>query len=495
MELNAETAVKRLDELQNRLYAYYFAQNAIYLDSVTAAPRDTSEGRSHALGVLSEEEYKPFVNDEVGALLGYVLSDPAAFSVKTFREAEELKDRYDEMTKIPMDEYVEYQMLVSEAENRWHTAKETNDFELFRPYLEKIVSANRRFAAYYDSSKAPYDVLLDKYEKGASMEYLDGFFGRLRERLVPVIKSLPDRIQPDDAFLFRHYPADRQRLLSDYLMDVMGLDRSHCGIAETEHPFTLNFNHSDVRITTHYLEDNLASSLYSVVHEGGHALYELGVDGEFDYTALAGGSSMGLHESQSRFYENIIGRSDEFAALIFPKLLELFPEQLSGVDARQFCRAVNRAQPSLIRTEADELTYPLHIMVRYELEKRLIAGELEVAELPAEWNRLYREYLGVEVPDDTHGVLQDSHWAGGAIGYFPSIRSRKRLRRPDAQADAAGLRRLWRGALRRAFPRDRMAARAHPSFRMLQKAERASPRGDRRVRSRYLLRLSHRQDR
>ena len=420
MRFTPESAAQKLGELQTKMFAYSFAQNSIYLDSVTAAPRDTSEGRARALGVLSEEEYKLFVNDETGAMLEYILANADSFDRNTFREAEQLKESYDEMTKIPMNEYVDYQMLVSEAENRWHTAKETNNFELFRPYLEKIVETNRKFAGYFDPDKAPYDVLLDKYEKGATMGSLDRFFARLRERLVPAIKSLPQRVQPDDGFLFRSYPIDKQRLLSDHLMELMGLDRSHCGIAETEHPFTLNFTHNDVRITTHYIENNLASSIYSVIHEGGHALYELGVDGEYDYTSLAGGSSMGIHESQSRFYENIVGRSPEFAQLLFPKLAELFPEQLDGVTAEQFSRAVNRAQPSLIRTESDELTYPLHIMVRYELEKRLIAGELAVADLPAEWNRMYREYLGVEVPDDTHGVLQDSHWSGGSFGYFPS---------------------------------------------------------------------------
>ena len=203
-------------------------------------------------------------------------------------------------------------------------------------------------------------------------------------------------------------------------MDVLGLDRRYCGIAETEHPFTTNFNNKDVRITTHYHEDNVASSMYSVIHEGGHALYELGCDDCYNYTFLAGGVSTAIHESQSRFFENIIGRSEAFINSIYPKLQELFPEQLKDVSAETFYRAVNKVQPSLIRTEADELTYCLHIMVRYELEKQLISGELNVCNVPAQWNKLYKEYLGVDVPDDTRGCLQDTHWAGGMIGYFPS---------------------------------------------------------------------------
>ena len=200
----------------------------------------------------------------------------------------------------------------------------------------------------------------------------------------------------------------------------MGLDRSHCTIGETEHPYTLEFNNKDVRITTHYHEDNMDFSMYSVIHEGGHAKYELGIADELQYTCLAGGVSMGVHESQSRFYENLIGRSLPFIQAVFPKMKEFFPEQLAGVTAEQFYRAVNKAQPSLIRTEADELTYCLHVMVRYEIEKQLIGGTLAVKDVPETWNRLYKEYLGVDVPDDSQGCLQDSHWSGGSFGYFPS---------------------------------------------------------------------------
>ena len=252
------------------------------------------------------------------------------------------------------------------------------------------------------------------------METLDRFFSVLRERLVPVIRAVGKAPQVDDSFLHKRYPVEIQRKFSDDLMEVLGLDRRHCTIGETEHPFTLNFNSQDVRITTHYVEDGLAESMYSVIHEGGHALYELGVDPANDYTVLAGGSSMSIHESQSRFYENLIGRSLPFIRAIYPRVQALFPEQLAGVTDEMFYRAVNKAQPSLIRTEADELTYSFHVMIRYEIEKQLIGGTLAVKDVPAEWKRLYREYLGVEVPNDRQGCLQDSHWSGGSFGYFPS---------------------------------------------------------------------------
>ena len=203
-------------------------------------------------------------------------------------------------------------------------------------------------------------------------------------------------------------------------MEVLDLDRNHCGIGETEHPFTLEFNNKDVRITTNYTENCVTDSMYSVIHEGGHAKYELGIRDDLQYTCLAGGVSMGVHESQSRFYENLIGRSRPFIEAIFPKMQEFFPEQLGDITAEQMYRAVNKVQPSLIRTEADELTYCLHVMIRYEIEKQLIGGTLEVKDIPAVWNRMYKEYLGVQVPNDREGCLQDSHWSGGSFGYFPS---------------------------------------------------------------------------
>ncbi len=418
MELNE--ALAKLAELQKKLYAYQAADSALYLDGTTVAPKDTAEGRGVALGILAGERHKLFSAPEVGELLDFLWERKDELEHPVRRQVEELRRSYAQLTRIPADEYMEYAMLTNEASDVWRRAKEQNDFELFRPVLEKLVAFNVKFAGYYDSTKAPYDALLNEYERGVDMAYLDGFFTTLRERIVPLIHAIGEKEQPDDSFLRRHYPAERQRKFSDYLMEVLGLDRAHCTIGETEHPYTLEFNNKDVRITTNYDEDNVDFSMYSVIHEGGHAKYELGISDDVQYTCLAGGVSMGVHESQSRFYENLIGRSKPFIEAVFPKMQEFFPEQLGDVTAEQFYRAVNKAQPSLIRTEADELTYCLHIMVRYEIEKRLIGGTLEVKDVPEAWNRLYKEYLGIDVPNDRQGCLQDSHWSGGAFGYFPS---------------------------------------------------------------------------
>jgi len=417
---SVQQALSALRKLEQTQAAYNHAMGVLYLDATTAAPSDTWEGRGKTMEVLSQVTYDLLTDPDNGELLSFLEAHAPELDAQSRREVEVVRKNYDQIHRIPAEEYVAYSVLLNDAQNVWQKAKVEDDFDAFAPYLEQIVDYNRRFAGYYHPEMAPYDALLNEFEEGMNTTTLDAFFKQLRETIVPLLEKVRRAEPIEDAFLYRHYPVQIQREFSDYLMEVMGIDRSHCGIAETEHPYTTNFNNKDVRITTHYYENNLVSSMFSVIHEGGHALYELGVDERYNYTALAGGVSMGIHESQSRFYENIIGRSEAFIHAIFPKTKELFPEQLADVDETMFYRAVNKAQPSLIRTEADELTYALHVMVRYEIEKQLIAGTLPVREVPAAWKRLYREYLGVDVPDDRRGCLQDSHWSGGSIGYFPS---------------------------------------------------------------------------
>ena len=417
---NVAEAVETLAQYSRTMHAYGHAMNAIYLDAGTVAPKGTTAGRNATMSVLSGVTFELSTDPRRGELIAYLEEHADELDASTRRQVEVARKGYDQMRRIPQEEYVAYSVLLNESQDVWEKAKNDSDFAAFAPYLQKIVDFNRKFAGYYDPNKLPYDALLNEFEEGLTMETLDGFFAQLRSAIVPLLAKTQGAEQIDDSFLEKAYPVEIQRKYSDYLMEVLGLDRNHCGIAETEHPYTLTFNNKDVRITTHYHENNLTFSLYSVIHEGGHALYELGCGDAYEYTNLSGGASMSIHESQSRFYENIIGRSRPFVHLVFPKLKELFPEQLRDVDAEMFYRAVNKAQPSLIRTEADELTYCIHIMIRYEIEKQLIAGELAVEDVPAQWNRLYKEYLGIDVPSDKEGCLQDTHWSGGMIGYFPS---------------------------------------------------------------------------
>ena len=417
---NVQEAVETLAEYSRTMHAYNHAMSALYLDAGTVAPKNTTAGRNVTMEVLSRVTFELSTDPKRGELIAYLEANADELDASTRRQVEVARKSFDQMSRIPAEEYVAYSVLLNEAQDVWEKAKNDSDFALFAPYLEKIVDFNRKFAGYYNPELAPYDALLNEFEEGLTMETLDGFFAQLRGAIVPLLAVTQAAKPIDDSFLELAYPIEVQRKFSDYLMDLLGLDRGHCGIAETEHPYTLTFNNKDVRITTHYHEKNMTFAMYSTIHEGGHALYELGCGDEYEFTNLSGGASMSIHESQSRFYENIIGRSRAFVEVYFPKLKELFPQQLENVTAEMFYRAVNKAQPSLIRTEADELTYCIHVMIRYEIEKQLIAGTLAVADVPAAWNRMYKDYLGIDVPDDKNGCLQDSHWSGGMIGYFPS---------------------------------------------------------------------------
>lgn len=419
MEL--ENARKELMMLQEKMSAYDHAMSLLSYDGDTTAPKGTADNRAHSMGILSEIIYQLSTGRETVELLEYLDAHKEELTQREQRMVYLLLKDIRFMQKIPQEEYVEYEKFVVESQDVWHTAKDESDFKSFEPYLTKMFDYAIRFARYAAPEKDPYDYWLNEYEPGLSKAVCDQFFDTLRKRLVPLIHAVGRKPQVSDDCIKGDFPEDRQEKLSLWLMETMGLNMDRVGLSTTEHPFTTSLgSHLDERITTHYYREDVSYSMFSVIHEGGHALYDTGSDEDLAYTVLDGGVSMGIHESQSRFYENILGRSEAFAQFAFPKIAELFPEQMKGYTWKDFYLAINRVQPSLIRTEADEVTYCLHVMIRYELEKRVMAGELKVHDLPGEWNRLYKEYLGVEVPDDKRGVLQDSHWSFGAIGYFPS---------------------------------------------------------------------------
>ena len=413
-----EQTVERYRAYLEKLRAYRHAAGLMTYDMSTTMPKGAGPVVGDTLGVLSEATYEMLTSPETEAMQNEILEHRGEVDPNLVRTAERAAEERARIACIPKNEYVQYAIDQTIADQVWHEAKLKSDFAAFLPHLEKLIETKKRFALYYRPGAPVYDTLLDGYEKGLNTETLDRFFKTVRERLVPVIAKIKE--QPDVSFLHRHYPIEQQRVFSEYLMDVLGLDRRYCSIGETEHPFTTEFTKYDVRITTHYHEDAVDLSMYSVIHEGGHATYERNIADEITRLPIGRGVSMSVHEGQSRFFENIIGRSEPFIEAIFPRMREIFPEQLKDVAAHDFYVAVNKAEPSLIRTQADELTYSLHVMIRYELEKRLFNGDLAPKDLPAEWNRMYKEYLGIDVPDDCRGVLQDSHWATGLFGYFPS---------------------------------------------------------------------------
>ncbi len=397
-----------------QLRAFDEAISLLYWDMRTQMPEQSAPLRAETIGYLSTEAFKRQTSESFASLLER-MADEEGLSDVEVRSLEVAKTQYERNAKIPHDEYQAYVTLVSEAETAWEKAKEQDDWDAFAPYLKKIVGFQQKFAEYFGYEKHPYDALLYDFEPGMTVELLDELFASLRDELVPLIQQLPKESLSMDWSM----PADVQETICHDWMNVVAYDLSRGRLDATVHPFEITINRRDVRITTKYDEADFRSALFGTMHEAGHATYEQQIDPMLDELGLGGGASMGIHESQSLFFENFIGRSEAFLRRVYPKLQSLHPAYAT-IDFDTFHRGVNEAKPSLIRIEADELTYSLHIIIRYELEKALIEGTLSVDELPAAWNEKYKEYLGLDVPSNAKGVLQDVHWAGGSFGYFPS---------------------------------------------------------------------------
>lgn len=417
-----ENTIKQYEAIRRKMLAYRFANYIINWDSSTEAPEGCFPLRSEQVGILSEESYKLQTAPETVRVIDELYRERDKLDEVLRHEIEETKEGLDKLKKVPMNEYIEYMSLLAESESIWRKAKLNSDFEIFRPTLEKIVAFNKKYVKYVETEKLKgYDILLDEFEKGMTTKEYNEFFSKIKAELVPFVKKvLEKKLDYDNSFGKETYPVDQQKEFLKYLAGVLCFDMNRGVIKESEHPFTSNFGSTDVRITNHYYENDFTSSIFSGIHELGHALYEQQVDPALDRTLSGGGGSMALHESQSRFFENIIGRSLEFWKVHFPKLKSIFKKQLKGVNLRDFHRYINKVEATLIRTEADELTYPIHIMIRYDIEKALFNDEIEVRDLPKIWNSKYKEYLGLDVPGDKEGILQDIHWAGGSFGYFPT---------------------------------------------------------------------------
>ncbi len=410
------------EQLMPYLEKHMALQTALALfdwDDATLAPKEAGEQTAKVIGILAEEDFLCLTNPEVKKIL-------EKFEAKEGEEKEQaiirkIKKSLRKTEAIPKEEKRAYAELQSKSQKAWQKAKKENDFSIFAPYLKEIIAYNKKFASYGSTKEQTgYDVLLDDYEETFPVEVLDIFFDKLKKELIPLLQKIQKQPQIEDSFLHQKYEIEKQKEFNRFLAEYIGFNFNRGVMAESEHPFTTAWHNHDVRITTHYYEENLASAIFSTIHESGHAIYEQGIEDQYTQTILGEGASCGIHESQSRFMENMIGRSRAFWVPIYGKLVELFPKQLKEVSLDQFVAAINRVQADEIRTEADELTYCLHIMVRYELEKLMINGEVEVEELPRLWNEKYQEYLGITPENDTVGILQDVHWSMGSMGYFPS---------------------------------------------------------------------------
>lgn len=419
--MSLEQKINLYKDYRNKMQALGYASYIISWDSETEAPVGCFEERSKQIGILSEMSYSLERSEEYIEAVKYLYTNIDQLDELLKIEIKKVHKDLMNNLKVPMEELVEYSVLLSKSQNVWAYAKVNNDYSKFEPLLEQIIAFNKRYVKYLETETLKgYDVLLDMYEEGMTKEKYDAFFNLLKAEIVPLVKQINDKNINKNPLAGKVFDADKQRIFADYLMDVMCFDKTRGLIKESEHPFTSGFGTSDVRVTNHYYEELLTSSIFSAIHELGHGTYEQQCNPELDSTLLGGGSSMAMHESQSRFYENVVGRSYEFWVRHYPKLQEIFSEELKDVSLDDFYKLINNVECSLIRTEADELTYPLHVMVRYEIEKMIIESEVDAKELPSIWNNLYKEYLNIDVPSDKEGILQDVHWSGGSFGYFPT---------------------------------------------------------------------------
>lgn len=420
----AKKAAASVRKLERKLWCRSYLMKIAEFDGATIAPENGAAARTEAMGTLASEYHKLLTKDssvkKVRGLLDTVESGNVE-DEQLCAEARVLARDQREALAIPAEEAEAWTRLTCEAQAVWHKAKVANDWASFEPYIDRIVDSLKHQAALMDPNADPYDVWLDQHERGLSTASFDAFCAQVKDTVVPLVHEIGERgQQPDAPFAHAHVPVEVQKALSLDLMKLVGLDLADTTLAVTEHPFSEGFATGDARIATHFYENDALSNVFSIVHEAGHTIYELGVNPAYAFTSLEGGTSMGIHESQSRFFENTVARSRAFMGPLLQVLRKHVPEVYGQVSEDELYRAVNIARPSLIRTEADELTYPLHIMVRYEIERLLFAGEATARDIPALWCRFMDEYLGVEVPDDAHGCLQDVHWSGGSFGYFPT---------------------------------------------------------------------------
>ncbi len=413
------TQLASFKALEKKLAAYQYVLNVVGWDSSTEAPKGAFKRRADMQSIISQEAFELWTSDEYRELLEALLND-SSLSELDQKSLQKAHKALSKVNQIPADEYAAYNKLLTLAQRTWEDAKANDDYESFKPTLGKIIETQKKLIAYRGETAEPYNVLLDDFEEGMTMEKYDAFFDVIRKDLVPFVQAVLINRPEKPAFIDRHFPKAGQKAYVKYLNEVFDYDLDKGLLKESVHPFTWNTHPSDVRYTVRYLEDFVFSSIFAGIHELGHATYEMGIDEALNDTRLKGGTSMGIHESQSRFYENVIGRSKAFWEVHYPKLKSLFPDALKDVDVDTFYLGINWVEQSFIRVEADELTYPLHIMIRYECERAIFNEGLSLDELPDVWNQKVKDYLSLTVEKDTDGLLQDVHWSGGAFGYFPT---------------------------------------------------------------------------
>ena len=415
-----ESALRELKQHLAEIQDLRQAARVLGWDQHTMMPPRGGESRAEQLATLERLTHERFIESRTGRLLEALRpyeeglphdSDEASLIRVSRRE-------YEKARRVPGELRAELTRAGSLSQNAWIDARAASDYAGFLPHLRRNLELTHRYIDCFEAVDEPYDILLDDYEEGASTAEVDAVFDELKRGLVPLIAEAADN-PVDDSFLLGRFPVEQQRAFGLDVIRRFGFDEDAWRLDQAVHPFATSMATTDIRLTTRYSEGDL-TSLFATMHECGHGLYERGVGAELERTPLCSGTSMSFHESQSRMWENLVGRSRPFWRRFYPPLQAAFPEQLGDVDENAFYRAVNKVAPSLIRVDADEATYNLHIILRFELERELLDGTVDLEHLPEAWNARMAEYLGIAVPDDARGVLQDVHWAAGSFGYFPT---------------------------------------------------------------------------
>lgn len=397
-----------------------YAIGVLSWDKEVNLPSQGARFRSQQVATLSGIAHEIFTDPALGEIIEKLVSDGQDLSISERRNIELSWRDLQRSRKLDMDFVIRRSQLVSKAYHAWIAAREANDFQVFAAPLAELIEIKREEARKMGYEAHPYDALMEEFEPGMRVSQLDPLFVAVREQLVDFVRLIRERPQVEDAFLQQHFPQQQQWDYGLELLKKIGFDFAAGRQDLSTHPFTINFSPEDVRVTTRVDENNFATMTWSCLHEAGHALYEQGLPADYYGLPLGRYVSLGIHESQSRLWENNVGRSQVFWQARFPDLQAAFPQQFKTVNSTDFFRAINKIEPSLIRVESDELHYHFHILIRYELEKALIEGSLEVADLREAWKEKYKAYLDLEVPDDRQGILQDIHWAHGSLGYFPT---------------------------------------------------------------------------
>lgn len=419
MSTTYETLLEKVYEIQDLTKAHYL----LAWDREVIMPEAGAQERIQQMTTLSRLIHHLSTSDELGELIETAAADlnGAAYESNEASLIRYLRRTYKDARKLPAEFVARATEVSGQARNVWVKARAENDFAAFQPWLAQIIELAQEMAELYGYEDEKYDALLDKFETGMKTATVRATFNAVKEKLVPLREAISKReTAVDNALLHQPYSIEKQKELARYIASAIGYDFDRGHLGTVVHPFAISLSRNDVRITTRWYPNFLSPSLFGVMHEAGHALYEQGVDETLSRTPLAQGTSLGLHESQSRMMENIVGRSRDFWQAHFPRLQALFPQQLGEHSVEDFYRAINKVQPGFIRVEADELTYNFHIILRFELEQAMLNGDLPAAELPTAWNDKMQELLGIVPSTDSEGCLQDVHWTGPDFGYFPT---------------------------------------------------------------------------